>query len=477
MYREIRSAIVEGRVRPPDALPSIRDLAQMLAVSRNTVAIAYDRLVADGFIASRMGVGMFVRRAAQTAPAAYSVRSVLRPRPLWEQMDDSSDTVHSEAAFDFRNDLPDAGEFPFATWRSLLATELRCGAVSDAALGHPAGHAGLRAAIARHVGLSRSMHVDADDVCVTNGAQQAIDLVARVVVEPGDVVAVEDPGCPSAREAFRAHGARMVGVRVDGEGLVVDALPEAARLVFVTPSHQNPLGMTMSPDRRRDLLEWAERSGAAVVEDDRGSEFHAGPRPPAPLRNTDHSDRVLYISSFSTVLLPTLRLGYVIVPPSLRDAVHRAKYVAGGSANTPLQAAAARFIEEGRLTRHIRRMRNIYAARRHLLRAALGDELSEHLRLVPSAAGLRLAVLLHRHTDDRLVVARAVAAGVTVRPLSGHAVTAPARHGLLLGCGAIPSDRIAAGVRRLRYVLDALPTASEAIPTADYYASTGTAAV
>ena len=243
---------------------------------------------------------------------------------------------------------------------------------------------------------------------------------------------------------------------VDAEGLVVDRLPDTARMVYVTPSHQFPLGPAMSLPRRLALLDWADRVGASIVEDDYDSEFRYGGRPLEPLHVLDHTGRVLYVGSFSKVLLPTLRLGFVVAPAPLHVPLRKAKYVTDWHTAVPVQAAAARFLDDGHLARHVRRMRGVYAARHQLVTTVLAAELADLLRPVPSAAGLHVTVLLRRHADDAAVAAAAAADGIALLPLSACAVSAPAPPGLLLGYGAIQTDRVAAGLRRLRHTLTRL---------------------
>ncbi|MCW2632403.1 MAG: PLP-dependent aminotransferase family protein, partial [Pseudonocardia sp.] len=322
------------------------------------------------------------------------------------------------------------------------------------------GLAALRAAIARHVGVSRAVLASAEDVFITTGSQQAMDLVARVLLEPGDVVAVEDPGYPPPHRAFASLGARVVGVPVDAEGLVVDALPADAKLVYVTPSHQFPLGMTMSLSRRQALLDWAERADACILEDDYDSELRYAGRPLEPLHNLDHTGRVLYVSSFSKVLLPTLRLGFLVAPPPLHRAFRTAKHVADWHTEVPVQAAAANFIETGELLRHVRRMRAVYAQRRQLVLSALAGELGEYLEPIPSSAGLHLAAMLRRHGDDQAVARLAAVAGVAVQPLSIFSTSAQPPVGLMLGYGAVPTDRIDEGLDQLLRCLRIVVTSS-----------------
>ena len=256
----------------------------------------------------------------------------------------------------------------------------------------------------------------------------------------------------------------MVGVPVDAEGLVTDALPDDARLVYVTPAHQFPLGVAMSLRRRLALLAWAERTGAAIVEDDYDSEYRYGGRPLEPLHGLDHTGRVLYVGSFSKVLLPTLRLGFVVAPPPLHDALRKAKHLTDWHTQVPLQAAAARFVADGHLARHIRRMRAVYAPRHQMIQAALTGPLAAHLRVIPSAAGLHVAALLRTGGDDTAVVTRALARDVALQPLSHFRIGTDGPQGLVLGYGAIPTEHIDEGLRRLACTMPAERQAAEGPP-------------
>ncbi|MEV0145211.1 MULTISPECIES: PLP-dependent aminotransferase family protein [unclassified Nonomuraea] len=437
VYRQLLEAILDGRLRSGERLPPTRELARRLEISRNTVAVAYDRLVADGFLVGRAGAGTFV--SAEPVRGRAAPRGVVRPRALWRSMPPAATPV-SPARYDFRAGVPDPRLFPMESWRRLVARELRVSAFT-AGYGDPAGHEGLREAISRHIGVSRSVRAGADDVLITSGAQQALDLVGRVLVEPGACVAVEEPGYPPARLLFRSLGARVVGVPVDGEGIDVSAIPGGVRLVYVTPSHQFPLGTPMSLARRAALLAWAERRRAVVIEDDYDSEFRFGDRPLEPLQSLDRAGRVVYVGSFSKTLLPALRLGFLVAPASLAPALRAAKQLTDWHGSLPTQAALARFIDEGLLARHIRKATREYAARHALITAAL--ERDERLRVVPSVAGLHLCALL--------------APGVSVRPAPGLAVErldaycgeTPALSGLVLGYGAIRQPDLPAGLRLL----------------------------
>ena len=452
IYRQLRRAIVDGRIRPGESLPPSRELARRLSVARTTVTVAYDRLAGEGFVSSRVGAGTFVN--AHIAPSATQSRPVngpLRPRPIWDSIPLST-AFAAPAQFDFRTGLPDASLFPHERWRRLLSRQPDSEVVRDGVYGDPAGHRDLREAIARHIGVARGVETSADDVTVVSGTQQALDVVARTLLEPGDNVAVEDPGYPPIRWLFESLGIRVSCVPVDQQGLIVEALRRNARLVFVTPSHQYPLGVSMALSRRRALLAWAERNNAAIVEDDYDSEFRFEARPIEPLQTLDSTGRVIYVGSFSKTMLPTLRLGFLVTPPSIRAAVQRAKQVTDWHTSLPLQMALARFIDDGGFARHIRKMRNIYRVRHALVTHALTNEFPDHLQTIPSTVGLHVAAFARTASVDEIsaVARRASAAGVQVQRLSRFAVQVPAKPGLVLGYGAISTANIEEGLRRLR---------------------------
>lgn len=458
IYRQIRNAIGDGRLRPGDSLPASRDLAQTLKVSRTTVTVAYDRLAGEGFVVSRIGAGTYVNNQFVRTSREQKKRRVdgsLQPRAVWDSITVSR-AFDKRARFDFRTGLPDASLFPHETWRRLVVRGLRTEAVAGGVYAEPAGHRGLREAIARHIGVSRGVQVSADDITITSGAQQSLDLVARALLAPGDRVAVEDPGYHPPRFLFQSLGAVVHGVPVDNEGIVVDQLSRNARLVYVTPSHQYPLGVTMSLPRRLALLDWADRNNAAIIEDDYDSEFRFEGRPVEPLHAIDASGRVIYIGSFSKTLLPTLRLGFVATPPSLTPAVHKAKYVTDWHTSMVLQVALAQFIDRGAFARHIRKVRRVYTARHETIVRILNRDFADFLEVIPAVAGLHVTALSHSLSVDRMsdVAVRASELGVQVQRLAKFAVDGPPRAGLLFGYGAIPTAHINEGLTLLRSCFD-----------------------
>jgi len=504
IYQQLLDAILDGRLREGDRLPATRTLATNLAISRTTVALAYERLVAEGYLAGRIGAGTYVRDAGRPAGGGRAARATgaggaepdhaagPRPRAIWDTLPAYDTTVEPGVRYAFAIGLPDISLFPFETWRRLVARELRTARLGTGDYTEPAGLPELRAAIARHYGVSRGLRASPEDVVVTHGAQQAIDLVGRVLIDPGTTVAVEDPGYPPARHAFASMGARVVGVPVDASGLVVDALPSAARIVYVTPSHQFPLGVAMSPARRAALLTWARRRGAVIIEDDYDSEFRfrearerntqhsrearerntqhsrearernsqrrregsESERPLQPIHSVDRSGSVIYVGTFSKTMFPALRLGFLIAPPSLRSALQSAKQLADWHTDTVSQAALARFIDEGLLARHIRRAARHYAKRRAMVLSWLRTQ--EHrLEVMPASAGLHLTALVagDEPVDVPAAVQSAAGAGVIIRSIASFYGDRVLREGIMLGYGGIPTDRIPAGLRHLEAAL------------------------
>jgi GntR family transcriptional regulator / MocR family aminotransferase len=457
IFEQIRDAIVDGRLRPGDRLPPTRQLAESIRVSRNTVAAAFDHLTGEGFLVGRAGVGTFVSPDARfdADDDRTESRSPLRPAPYWSDQRPAPVLAAEHPEIDFRTGIPDAGRFPYPTWRRLVNAALRPSRLGGAAYADPAGHPALRRSLARHLAVSRGVQADASRVVVTSGVQQAAGLACQVLLRPGDVVAMENPGYRPVRRALEAAGATVVDVPVDEAGIVTDALPPRARMVYVSPTHQFPLGVPMSLPRRLALLDWARRVDAAVLEDDYDSDFRYTGRPVDPLHTLDPSGRVLYVGSFSKTMLPVFRLGYCVVPSGLVQAFQRAKFIADWHSPLPDQLALAQFIDDGHLDRHIRGSRREYQTRRDRIAAALDADFGPWLRRVPSVAGLHLAAWANDADTDEVErwVQRTEEHGVAVQSLASFAGDSPVRPGLVIGFGAIPRSRVDEGLTRLRRLL------------------------
>ncbi len=452
IYVALREAILDGRLASGDRVPATRDLANQLGVARGTVTAAYDRLVGEGFLESRTGSGTFVTQVALgTATEDRERRAragAVQPLDLWRTPGREPERPADGHVHDLTVGLPDGRLFPLEVWRRLVSTQLRRSRLSDLTY-VGGGHRGLCDEIARHLGLARSVAASGEDVIVTVGAQQAIDLVARVLVEPGTVVAVEDPGYTAAHRLFQTHRAVVRGVPVDRDGLVVDALPDRARLVYVTPSHQFPTGVAMSLARRAALLQWAVSHDAVIVEDDYDSEFRFSDLPLEPLQSLDRDGRVIYVGTFSKSLLPALRTGYLVAPLSLQPSLREAKRVSTWEGDVVTHGALADFIAEGHHAAHVRRASRVYRQRRDRLLGELAD-LDDVLEVVPSVAGLHVcAHFRDQSVDDRPVAASAEQLGVRLEALTPRYVEQPPRPGLVMGIGTIGADAIPDAIRRL----------------------------
>ena len=450
LYEQLRQAITGGRLLPGDQLVPSRQLAGELGVSRHTVTTAYGRLVAEGYAEGRAGGGSVVASASPAPPSATAPESALHPSPRFEGWSPYFRPPPYGCRFDLRPGLPDPALFPAAPWRRLVTAAV---AADHPWYGDPAGKIRLRRAIAGWVGRSRSVTAREDTVVVTCGAQHAIDLVCRVLLEPGDCVAIEDPGYVPARRLFEALSFRVVGVPVDDQGLVVDLLPPTARIVYVTPSHQYPLGMTMSMPRRRALLRWAERHDAAVIEDDYDTEFRYVDRPLEPLQALDTSGRVVYVGSFSKTFAPSVRLGFAVVPASLTEPIAALRQLIDWHPPIAMQTAMAGCIDEGLLDKHIRRSRRVYSERYHLLAEALCGPLAAHFTTRSANAGLHVPAVLREGLCETDVLRAAARHGIATAGLSQCYHTAPPQQGLQIGFGAISTAGLPVALRILGRIL------------------------
>lgn len=440
---QLREAILEGRLATGFRLPPTRDLSQALGLARTTVVLTYEMLVAEGYARVRQGDGTFVQSLRRATP---HVRQPAPRAPL------TAAGAGAAPRLDLRLGSPDITAFPFDVWRRLAAKAWRSSAGHAYEAADPAGFAPLREAIVRHASATRAVSCTVDDVVVTAGAQQAFDLLARVLVRAGSVVAVEDPGYRPARQAFAAAGAQIVGVPVDVEGIVVDRIPQTARLICVTPSHQFPLGVSLSPARRSALLEFARRHDAIVVEDDYDCEYRYDNRPLDALQ-TLAPGRVCYVGTFSKTMFPALRLGYTIVPEPWRQRLLALRRVADGFGAPAPQWALAEFIREGHLHRHVRRMQRLYAQRRSLLLAGLCDGLRDRIQVLPASAGLHFSVRARVPVDWSRVATRAAELDIALEPCVRHAIRHRADDCCAIGFGLLQPEQVATVVDRLQRAL------------------------
>ena len=324
------------------------------------------------------------------------------------------------------------------------------------AYGHPMGYPPFREAIADYLSTFRGVRCDLSQIIITTGSQQALQISAQVLLDSSDEILMEEPGYPGARLAFTSVGAQLIPIPVDSEGMIVSEIISRrchASVVYVTPSHQYPLGMTMSAARRMSLLKWAVRSGSWIIEDDYDSEYRFGIRPIASLQGLDIHDRVIYIGTLSKVLFPALRLGYMVVPKDLVAAFSAARDAADIFSSTLYQAVLTDFISEGHFARHIRRMRMLYMDRRKALANAIEEGMDNVLEVIGAEAGMHLVALLRNRTDDVAVSKAAAKIGISAMPLSSCYVTLPKREGLILGYGGVNARQIRDGIRKLRIIV------------------------
>jgi GntR family transcriptional regulator/MocR family aminotransferase len=453
----LRRAILDGLIRPGQRVPSTRDLAEQLEVSRLPVLTAYEQLLHEGYLRGRSGSGTFVSEALPD--------DLLRPTPRERGMRPHREARHDDprARFEgglgpFRMNLPGLDHFPQAVWSRIVARHAHRMTPTMMAYGDPAGLPALRSAIAEYLRTARAVRCRGQDVIVLSGSQAALRVCAGVLFSRGDAVAVEDPGYPGAHGAFRADGADIVPIPVDEEGLDVAALARARkriRAVYITPSHQYPLGMSMSVARRLALIEWAERRGAWIIEDDYDSEYRYVSRPLAALQGMSPSARVVYIGTFSKVLFPSIRLGYVVAPRPIQDALVRARDALDVFSPTLYQLALADFIREGHFTRHLRKMRIIYHSRRDAMLEGLERHCSGLLEVRNADAGLHLAAVLANGLRDADVIRAMAERELRGFPLSPTYLGSRAKQGLLLGFGGSDESQIATATKTLGKVLQA----------------------
>lgn len=466
LYDQIRSAILSGRLAPGSRLPATRDLATQHSLARGTVVNVFDQLASEGYLVGTAGRGTFVAPAlpewtparslapegpSVDAPPRLSARGVALARTPFA-LRPGAFPVRA-----FRPNQPDLEAFPLELWNRLAARRARLAEPRGLGDGETFGYLPLREAIADYLRASRGIRCSAEQIAITGSVQQVIDLIVRMLLDPGEQAWIEDPGYPGARYLLEAAGAELVCVPVDEAGMNVDAgrrLAPEARLAYVTAGRQRPLGMPLSLDRRLALLAWAREAGATILEDDYDSEYRFRGSPLAPLKSLDAGNRVVYAGTFSKLLFPSLRIAYAVLPPPLVPAFSRVLSVTTRHAPFTPQAVLCDFLAEGHFGRHLRRMRILYAERAEALQEAVHARLQGLLELPELSMGMDAPAFLPEALDDARIADLAEGAGIACSPLSRYAITHRVRPGLHLGFAAIPVKEIRAGIEGLRSVVE-----------------------
>ena len=462
VYHALKSTIRDGRLLPGARLPSTRELASDLRVSRNTVMLAYEQLLAEGYVVSRNRATTSVASALPTSTMPTSSRAMHGDPPAVSayarrltRLLGTPPARSTGLQYDFRYGEPSVDEFPREIWRRLLAARARRSARDAFGYADPAGCAPLRAALAEYLKRARGVVAEPDQIVITSGSQQGFDLAARVLLDPGDVVVVEEPHYPGVTIPFEAAGARLAYTPVDGGGLQTRRLPPRARLAYVTPCHQFPSGVIMPLERRLALLAWAARTNSWVIEDDYVSEFRYEGHPLEALQSLDRDGRVIYVGTFSKTLFPALRIAYLVLPRSLVPAFVAAKWATDRFSATLAQEALTDFITTGQFERYLRRAGNRNAARRRTLIGALRQHFGDRVEIAGENTGVHLVVWLNDvpPRDLPAVLARARKAGVGLYSVAPFFASPPRRAGLLFGYASLTEADIRAAVRRIAEIV------------------------
>lgn len=457
IYTALRRMILAGEIAPGARLPATRTLAQRWQVARITVTEAYAQLQAEGFVESRPGAGTFVPQTISPPLPAQPHQPQLTPwgRRLMKPTAQPKRPLPAKPDIDFGFGRSFSHAFPYDVWRRLLARYLSTDDAMLSQYGSAAGFLPLQEALAAYLSRQRGVNCEPEQIVIVSGAQQAVDLLSRLLLNPGDGVLMETPGYRDAYEIFQANGATIQTIAVDEHGLPVAAIPAdcRARLLFVTPSNQFPHGGAMPLARRLRLLAWARNHEAVIVEDDYDGELRYDGRPLSSLQGLDREGRVVYLGTFSKVLFPALRLGYVALPQALVQPFVQAKGLVDRGAPTLTQAAVADFIVEGHFERHLRHLRQAYGERRQALVEALQTHLDDRVQYVAAPAGLHVMLYLPPELAETAVIQQAAALGVGIYPGAPYHLPQPVRPSILLGFSGLTTEQIAEGVRRLATVI------------------------
>ena len=459
IYLWFRQAILRRVMSNAERLPSTRELAEQLHVSRTVVVLAYEQLLAEGFVVGRAGSGTYVADVLAAGRARLKASRVKVRLSRYGRAVKAAATANflgkpaAPLRYDFAYGRSDVEVFPFEMWRRMLLRNARKASVRRLDYGPTGGSAALREAIAAHLRRSRAVTCDPSQVIVVSGSQQALDLVARVLIDRGDRIAIEDPCYQGTREVLRTAGARLSAVPVDRDGLNPAKIPDGTRMVFVTPSHQFPTGAILSLPRRLNLVDWAGRRDALVIEDDYDGEYRFEDQSLQSLQGLDAEGRVIYIGTFSRTVFSSLRIGYLVVPKPLVSVFTSAKWLCDRHTATLEQETLAEFITSGLYERHLRRVRRRNAARREALREAIDKYLADRVEVTGYGAGAHVALWPAARVSEAEVIAKAAASGVAVYGISPYFLSAPPRKGFILGYSRMKESDIREGVRRLSQAL------------------------
>ncbi len=467
LYSTIREQILNGQLRPGVQLPSTRELAKLYSLSRGTIVSAFEQLTSEGYLEGVIGSGT---RVSRTLPEEWlnvrrheSTNESKKAAPK-RHLSTYAKQIALFPGYDnrvtraFRSNVPGLDVFPMELWTQASARALRRVSTQRLLGCAPMGYEPLQRAVAEYLASSRGVKCQSQQIAIVSGVQEALDLTARLFVDRGDRICMEGPGYIGAVQVFEAIGAKVLHTGVDNEGMrLPTGSAHNARLVYVTPGHQFPLGTTMSLSRRLALLDWANSSGALIFEDDYDGEFRYSGRPIPALQGLDRSGCVLYAGSFSKVLFPSLRLAYLVVPQDLVDRFAAAKSLTTRHAPVLDQAILCEFIKEGHFGRHIRRMRELYAGRLGTLLESARHELQGLLEISPIEAGLQTVGWLQKGISEKAAAKAAKSRNVDVTPLGAYSRQPLPRQGLQLGFAAVDSREIRRGVRDLAIALESLP--------------------
>lgn len=451
IYEGYRAAILSGQLRPGQRLPSTRALAVELGISRLPAVNAFEQLLHEGYVEGKTGAGTYVK---DTIPDEFA-RPVPARQLEFKKPPDPAGRLE-EIVGPFRVSLPALDQFPNKVWSRLVSRNAKNLSEDLMAYGDPSGYLPLREAIAQYLNTSRAVRCQANQILIVSGSQMALHICARALLKPGDAVCIEDPAYPGARDALTTTGATLLPIPLDEQGIDMNRIASQSnrsRAVYVTPSHQYPLGLTMSASRRLELLEWARRNRSWIIEDDYDSEYRYTSRPVGSLQGMDTASRVIYIGTFSRVLFPSLRLGYVVVPSALFSGFRSLRETLDIFSPTLYQLVLTDFLQDGHFSRHLRRMRVTYLNRRNALLKALSGHLGKFLRPYNADAGMHLSAFLPAGINDREIVRKAAERGVSATALSTCYAGKHSRSGLILGFGGANERRIRAAAQTLDQVI------------------------